>query len=62
MEFDCAHGTLDHPLRVDERGRFSVAGTFSARARRTRASGEVPESQTSPLSGTGWTARSWSSR
>ena len=28
VEFDCAHGTLDHPLRVDDRGQFSVAGTF----------------------------------
>ena len=28
VEFDCAHGTLDHPLRLDDRGRFSVAGTF----------------------------------
>ena len=30
VEFDCAHGTLDHPLQVDERGRFSVAGTFES--------------------------------
>ena len=28
VEFDCAHGTLDHPLRLDDGGRFSVAGTF----------------------------------
>jgi hypothetical protein len=28
VELDCAHGTLDHPLRLDDRGRFSVAGTF----------------------------------
>lgn len=28
VEFDCAHGTLDHPLGLDDRGRFSVAGTF----------------------------------
>ncbi|HEU0091311.1 MAG TPA: hypothetical protein VFS78_04325 [Vicinamibacteria bacterium] len=28
VEFDCARGTLDHPLRLDDRGRFSVAGTF----------------------------------
>lgn len=29
VEFDCAHGTLDHPLRVDDRGGFSVPGTFA---------------------------------
>ncbi len=28
VEFDCARGTLDHPLRLDDRGRFSVAGTY----------------------------------
>jgi len=29
VDFDCAHGTLDHLLRLDDRGRFSVAGTFA---------------------------------
>ena len=28
VEFDCAHGTIDHPLRVDDLGRFSVPGTY----------------------------------
>ena len=28
VEFNCAHGTLDHPLRVDDGGHFSVPGTF----------------------------------
>jgi hypothetical protein len=28
VEFDCAHGTLDHPLQLDDRGRFSVPGTL----------------------------------
>jgi hypothetical protein len=28
VEFDCAHGTLDAPLRVDTEGRFSVPGTI----------------------------------
>jgi len=28
VEFECAHGTLDHPLRLDDRGRFSVVGTY----------------------------------
>ena len=28
VEFDCAHGTIDHPLRLDDLGRFSVPGTY----------------------------------
>jgi len=28
VEFDCAHGSIDHPLRLDDEGRFSVIGTF----------------------------------
>jgi len=44
-EFDCAHGTLDHPLQVDERGRFSVAGTFVRERGGPVRPGEVPESR-----------------
>ena len=29
VEFDCAHGTLDAPLALDNRGRFDIAGTFT---------------------------------
>lgn len=29
IEFDCAHGTLNVPIRVDADGRFDVAGTFT---------------------------------
>jgi hypothetical protein len=28
IEFDCAHGTLDAPLRVDTDGRFDVPGSL----------------------------------
>ena len=28
LEFDCAHGTMDEPLRVDAGGAFEVKGTF----------------------------------
>lgn len=28
VEFNCAHGTLDHPLRLDDSGHFNVVGTF----------------------------------
>jgi len=29
LEFDCAHGHIDEPLRVDVHGRFDVNGTFT---------------------------------
>lgn len=28
VEFDCAHGTLDAPLKVDTEGRFNVPGSL----------------------------------
>jgi len=28
LEFDCAHGQFDTPLRPDARGRFVVPGTY----------------------------------
>jgi hypothetical protein len=28
LQLGCGHGTLDHPLKLDDRGRFSVVGTF----------------------------------
>jgi hypothetical protein len=45
VEFDCAHGTLDYPLQVDEGGRFSVAGTFVPEHGGPVRPGEVPESR-----------------
>jgi hypothetical protein len=29
IEFDCAHGTIDEPLRADAKGAFKVKGTFT---------------------------------
>lgn len=29
LEFDCAHGTIDEPLRVDAKGAFRAKGTFT---------------------------------
>ena len=29
LEFDCAHGRIDQPLRLDTEGRFDVPGTMS---------------------------------
>lgn len=45
VEFDCAHGTLDHPLRLDDRGRFSVAGTYVPEHGGPVRPGEVPQSR-----------------
>lgn len=42
VEFDCAHGTLDAPLRVDTDGRFSVPGTIVLEG------GPVPEPPPAP--------------
>lgn len=28
IEFDCAHGTLQGPIRLDAEGRFETAGTY----------------------------------
>lgn len=28
IEFDCAHGTIDQPIKLDRDGRFDVIGTF----------------------------------
>ena len=30
LEFDCAHGTIDEPLRADAQGSFTLKGTFTA--------------------------------
>jgi hypothetical protein len=28
LEFDCAHGTIDEPPRLDSEGRFTLAGVY----------------------------------
>jgi hypothetical protein len=28
VEFDCAHGTINGPLKLDSRGRFNLTGTY----------------------------------
>jgi hypothetical protein len=45
VEFDCAHGTLDHPLRLDDQGRFSVPGTYVPEHSRPARRGEKAESR-----------------
>lgn len=29
LDYDCAHGTIDEPVRLDDRGRFDVGGTHT---------------------------------
>jgi hypothetical protein len=29
IEFDCAHGTIDAPLKPDSKGHFELTGTFA---------------------------------
>ena len=29
LEFDCAHGTILQPIKVDAKGEFSVSGTYT---------------------------------
>src|SRR3954469_23646810 len=29
LEYDCAHGTIDQPLKFDNHGRFNVSGTHT---------------------------------
>ena len=52
VEFDCAHGTLDHPLRLDDRGRFSVPGTFVPERGGPRAAGRGGGGRARALPGT----------
>lgn len=41
VEFDCAHGTVSEPLRVDGQGKFSAKGThFKERGGPQRVDGE----------------------
>jgi hypothetical protein len=30
LEFDCAHATIDQPFTIDGRGRFDLAGRYTA--------------------------------
>lgn len=47
LEFDCAHGTIDEPLRPDPQGAFKVKGTFTAeRGGPTRDENQPPPKAT----------------
>ncbi len=52
LEFDCAHGKVDMPMRVDARSRFAVRGTYVQEHGGAIRSGEVPNSQAALYTGT----------
>ena len=52
LEFDCAHGKIDQPIRRDARSRFAVRGTYEQEHGGAVRSGEVPNSQAALYTGT----------
>ncbi len=51
VEFDCAHGQVTQPIKLDKHGRFKVSGTFTAEHGGPVRRDEAPES--SPVSYSG---------
>lgn len=45
LEFDCAHGSIDAPIRPDSRGRFEIKGVFVAEPRGHIRVGREPKPQ-----------------
>lgn len=43
VEFDCAHGTINHPIILDQHGRFEAKGTYVAEGHGPTRSGSEPE-------------------
>ena len=50
IEYDCAHGTITGPLKLDSKGRFSLLGRFVGEGGPTRLG-----DQGRPARFTGWT-------
>jgi hypothetical protein len=51
IEFDCARGTIDEPMKVDNRRRFQVRGTFVLGEGGPATIGRKPESRPARYSG-----------
>lgn len=43
LEFDCAHGAINQPIVVDDRGRFNVQGTYTAESHGPIRQGREPK-------------------
>jgi len=52
LEFDCAHGTIDEPLKVDAKGTFSVKGTFTPERGGPEREGEESRAAKATYTGT----------
>lgn len=52
LEFNCARGSIDGPLRLDAEGRFDVAGTFERGRPGPVRMGETPKSEPARYRGT----------
>ena len=52
LEFDCAHGQFDEPLRPDRQGRFAVHGIYVAEHGGPTRKGETPKSRAAAYTGT----------
>jgi hypothetical protein len=53
IEYDCAHGTITGPLKVDSKGRFSLLGTHVGEHGGPTREGE--DQRGSPARYSGWT-------
>jgi hypothetical protein len=51
IEYDCAHGTIDGPLRVDAQGRFTANGTHVAERGGPVREGDEPKPQPARYNG-----------
>lgn len=52
IDFNCARGTIDGPLRVDREGRFAVAGTFERGRPGPVRMGDAPKTEPARYRGT----------
>jgi hypothetical protein len=53
IEYDCAHGTINGPLKVDSKGRFNLLGTHVRERPGPVRIDQTPEDR--PARYTGWT-------
>lgn len=51
LDYDCAHGTIDQPLKTDSRGRFSVRGTHTWESGGPEVGGRKPDTHPARYSG-----------
>jgi len=51
LEFDCAHGSIDEPLRTDDKGRFDVLGTYVRGSGGPQRQDQIPVSEPARYTG-----------